>query len=579
MIGGTILNYEINELIDEGGMGSIYLGKHKYLNRLVAIKDLNPLLRNRPEIIERFRNEAQILSQLNHPNIVTLYDYVENEQGYYIIMEYIEGETLAQYIEATTGPIPEKRAISMFLKILDAVKFAHDKNIIHRDIKPSNFIITPDNNIKILDFGIAKSIENHSRSLTRTGLKVGTTMFMSPQQVKGQVLDRRSDIYSLGVTLFQMVTGQLPYHETNSEYDLYNLIVNEPFPDPKEFYVGVSKEMCKVIQKATAKRPLERYQGCDEFSKALLAVSTDAKIEIPLAMKTKILDLSDETEQKAPVFNRNFWRNLVLIIITTAFFGAIALGFYFILKSDTRHIIENEQKLYSDYKQDSKVIELLRFGETVKIIRRNNELESDGIAWSKVVSLRGNSGYLPTDNLAESKLYQQINLLFENNDAQALTPVIYKKKLRNYFSSRHLFNQLNREWKIFATQSADFEFNYIVKSDFNNNEIEDYACVVKNNADERKKLLIFLDNASNPIAFDFEENIKIKPVYKGKKGGTWYLGADLAKKTDADKKLIGGKYEYLPHDGLLLFKEKTGKSVVYLLNLEENIITYFEQPD
>ena len=579
MIGATILNYEINELIDEGGMGSIYLGQHKYLNRQVAIKDLNPLLRNKPEIIERFRNEAQILSILNHPNIVTLYDYVENELGYYIIMEYIEGETLAEYIETTTGPIPERRAISIFLKILDAFKYAHDKNILHRDIKPSNFIITPDNNVKILDFGIAKNIDTQGKNLTKTGIKVGTTLFMSPQQVKGQVLDRRSDIYSLGVTLFQMVTGQLPYNETNTEYDLYNLIVNEPFPDPKDFYVGVSKEMCKVIQKATAKRPLERYQGCDEFSKALLGINTDSKIEIPLAMKTKIFDLAEEVVQKSPVFNRNFWRSLLLLIITTAFFGAIALGFYFILKSDTRHIIENEQKLFSDRQPNTKIIEILKFGETVKVIGKGINSDSDGAQWLKVVSLRGNSGYVPADNLAETKLYQQINSIFENNDAQVLTPVYYKKMLRNYFTSHKLFNKLNLEWTIFALQKQDFEYNYIAKSDFNNNEIEDYACILKNNADENKKLLIFLDNSSNPIAFDFDENIKIKPIYKGKKGGAWYLGDDLNKKNDADKKLTTSKYEYLPHDGILLFKERSGKSVVYLLNLEESIITYFEQPD
>jgi len=135
MIGTTVQSYEIDELIDEGGMGSIYLGVHKYLKREAAIKDLNPLLRNKPEIIERFRNEAFILSQLQHPNIVSLYDYVENENGYYIIMEYVKGETLAEYIETTTGPIPEKRAISIFLKILDAVGYAHGKNILHRDIK------------------------------------------------------------------------------------------------------------------------------------------------------------------------------------------------------------------------------------------------------------------------------------------------------------------------------------------------------------------------------------------------------------------------------------------------------------
>ncbi len=579
MIGATIQNYHIEELIDEGGMGSIYLGLHRYLERRAAIKDLNPLLRKKPEIIERFRNEAMILSRLHHPNIVSLYDYVENELGYFIIMEYIEGETLAGYIETTTGPIPERRAISMFLNILDAIQYAHNKNILHRDIKPSNFIIQPDNEIKILDFGIAKSIDGKSKSLTKTGLKVGTTMFMSPQQVKGQVLDRRSDIYSLGVTLFQMVTGQLPYDETKTEYDLFNLIVNEPFPNPKDYYVGVTDEMCKVIQKATAKRPLDRYQSCDEFSKALLSIGAGSKIKIPLAMKTKIFDLAEENVSKPPVFNRVFWRNLILLIITSSFLGAIVLGFYFLMRSDTRHIIESEQNLYNESSIKSSSVEILKFGETVKVIGKTINQDGDGDLWVKVVSLRGNSGYVPSENLAEAKLYQQINAIFENDDAQELTPVLYKKMLRNYYASSKMFNQINLEWTLYALKKQDFEYNYIVKADFNNNEIKDFACVLRNNADENKKFLVLLDNSSRPIEFDFNENVKIKPLYKGKTGGAWYLGSEILKKENSDYETKANRYEYLPHDGILLYKEKSGKSVVFILNLEENIIAYFEQPD
>jgi serine/threonine protein kinase len=572
MIGATIHNYHIEELIDEGGMGSIYLGLHKFLERRAAIKDLNPMLRKKPEIIERFRNEALILSQLNHPNIVSLYDYVENEIGYFIIMEYVEGETLAEYIETTTGPIPERRAISIFLKILDAIQYAHDRNILHRDIKPSNFIIKPDNDIKILDFGIAKSIDGKSKSLTKTGLKVGTTMFMSPQQVRGQVLDRRSDIYSLGVTLFQMVTGQLPYDEKKTEFDLFNLIVNEPFPNPKDFYVGVSDEMCRIIFKSTAKRPLDRYQSCDEFSKSLLAIGSGSKIKIPLAMKTKIFDLAEENVSKPPVFNRVFWRNLVLLIITGSFFAAIVLGFYFLLKSDTRHIIENEQKLFSETSDNSKATEILKFGKTL-------DQEGEGSMWLKVVSLRGNSGYIPSENLAEAKLYQQINSIFENNEAQELTPVFYKKMLRSYFTLNKLFNQINIEWKLFALKKQDFEFNYIVKADFNNNDIEDYSCVLKNNVDDSRKFLIFLDNSSRPIEFYFNENVKIKAITKGKSGGAWYLGSDMIKSEKTEDLFKTNKYEYLQHDGILLYLEKSAKSIVFLYNLEENIITYFEQPD
>ena len=579
MIGSIIDNYEIDELIDEGGMGSIYLGVHKFLPRKAAIKALNPLLKSKPEIIDRFRNEALILSRLQHPNIVSLYDYVENEEGNFIIMEYVEGENLAEYIETTTGPIPQRRTINLFLKILDAVGHAHAKNIIHRDIKPSNFIITPDNNVKILDFGIAKSIDGTSKTITKTGLKVGTTFYMSPQQVKGQVLDRRSDIYSLGVSLFQMVTGQPPYDEDSSEYDLYSSILNEPFPDPTQFYVGVSEDMAKVIHKATAKRPLDRYQSCEEFSRALLGITKSSKIQIPMSMKTKIIDLANDEESKPPVLNRIFWRNLLLLVITTLFVAAISFGIYFAMKTDMRHIISNEQPLYDEISLNSESVEGLKFGEQVKVISPNAFMDSDGKLWYKVVSMRGNTGFIPLDNLARKKIYEQINSIFENQQAQTLTPVFYKKKLRTYFVSRRLFKALNREWKIIALNKSNFEYNYIAKADYNNNDVADYACVLKNDLNEEKKLLIFLDNASKPIEFDYTEAIKIKPIQKGKKGGAWYLGKEIIRKGANNRKIKTNKYEYLSHDGLLLYKEDTKQTVVFRLNLEENIITFFEQPN
>ena len=579
MIGSVIANYEIDELIDEGGMGSIYLGLHKYLPRKAAIKVLNPLLQSKLEIIERFRSEALLLSELQHPNIVSLYDYIESDKGYFIIMEYVEGENLAEYIESTTGPIPQRRTINLFLKILDAVNHAHTKNIIHRDIKPSNFIITPENNVKVLDFGIAKSIDGKSKTITKTGLKVGTTFYMSPQQVKGQVLDRRSDVYSLGVTLFQMVTGQPPYDEESSEYDLYTSIINDAFPDPRDFYVGVSEDMQRVIHKATAKRPLDRYQSCQEFSTALLGITKSSKIKIPIAMRTKIIDLANDEESKPPVLNRNFWRNLLLLVITAIFVAAISVGIYFSLKTDMRHIIANEQSLFTEANIKSESVEKLKFGEQVKVISTNVFMDKDGTLWYKIVSMRGNYGFVPTANLERKKIYEQINSIFENNRAQMLTPVAYKKKLRTYFVSKRLFHKVNSEWKLAAMDKSKFEYNYIAQADFNNNDIEDFACILKNNQDENKELLIFLDNAKKPIVFDYNENIKIKPIRKGRKGGAWYLGNDINRKNTRLRFVKSNKYEYLSHDGLLLFKEKSKQTIVFKLNLEENIITFFEQPN
>ena len=253
MIGKQILSYRIEKLIGEGGMGNVYLGIHTHIGRKVAIKALNPNLAKNPELKERFKNEASTLSQLHHPNIVSLFDYVETELGIFLIMEYVEGQQMDEYILKVTGPIPEEKVIPLFVQILDGVSYAHHRNVIHRDIKPSNIIITEDGKAKILDFGIAKIMSGASHKLTKTGTKMGTVLFMSPEQVKGGELDKRTDIYSIGITLFQAITGKSPYDDNSSEYEVYKRIVEEPLPDAKQFYIGVSPRLEQIIKKATAK--------------------------------------------------------------------------------------------------------------------------------------------------------------------------------------------------------------------------------------------------------------------------------------------------------------------------------------
>jgi serine/threonine protein kinase len=286
MIGKQILNYRIEKLIGEGGMGNVYLGIHTHIGRKVAIKALNPNLAKNPDLKERFKNEASTLSQLHHPGIVSLYDYVETELGIFLVMEYVEGKQLDEYIQTVTGPIPEDKVIPLFCQILDGVSYAHQRNVIHRDIKPSNIIITQDGKAKILDFGIAKIISDTSHKLTKTGTKLGTVLFMSPEQVKGSELDKRTDIYSLGITLFQAITGKSPYDDQSSEYEVYKKIVEEPLPDAKLFYVGVSRQMNEIIKKATAKNPDERYADCEEFKNALLNIELEKKKTVNTSEKS-----------------------------------------------------------------------------------------------------------------------------------------------------------------------------------------------------------------------------------------------------------------------------------------------------
>lgn len=269
MIGERILNYRIESLIGEGGVGKVYLATHAQLGRKVAIKVLNQHLVDNSEVRERFRQEATTLSNLQHLNIITLYDYLEEERGLFLIMEFAQGSALDDYIRKISGPIPEQKAVFFFNQILEGFAYAHQQGVVHRDIKPSNIIITQEADVKILDFGIAKILKSDAPNMTRAGARLGTVLYMSPEQVKGSNVDARSDVYSLGITLFQMLTGRCPYDEHGTEFEIFNKIVNEDLPSAKSFYPGVSDRMQAIIDKATAKDPAMRFQSCEEFKQAL----------------------------------------------------------------------------------------------------------------------------------------------------------------------------------------------------------------------------------------------------------------------------------------------------------------------
>jgi serine/threonine protein kinase len=184
MIGKQILQYRILSLIGEGGMGAVWLAEHTHLSRKVAIKSLHAHLVRNEQLRLRFKNEAALLVQLQHPGIVNLIDYYEDSEGLYLILEYVDGTPLDDYIRNVSGPIPFEKASAWMLQILSAFSFAHGKNIVHRDIKPSNILITNEGQIKILDFGIAKLLNDSNAKLTRTGTQMGTVYYMSPEQVR-----------------------------------------------------------------------------------------------------------------------------------------------------------------------------------------------------------------------------------------------------------------------------------------------------------------------------------------------------------------------------------------------------------
>jgi serine/threonine protein kinase len=267
-----ILKYRIERELGQGGMSRVYLGVDPVTGQRVAIKALLPHLAGDPYVRSLFEREAKALAKLDHPGIVSLIDY--HPDKLLLVQQYIDGMDLEEYITHHRGPIPEEESKELFCKLLEAFAYVHRSGVIHRDIKPANILMTRGNQVKVVDFGIAKDT-NIARE-TATGLSPGTVAYMSPEQIKskqGEPLDHRTDIYSLGVVLHQMLTGKAPYNTaTEEDFEIQSKIVKEPLPRMKGIYEYVSKEMQAIVDKATAKDRNQRYQSCEEFLRAIRAL-------------------------------------------------------------------------------------------------------------------------------------------------------------------------------------------------------------------------------------------------------------------------------------------------------------------
>ncbi len=266
----ALSKYKIQKVLGEGGMGKVYLAFDSQSGQKLAIKELFPEQAGDPNIRKRFQREAKALSALNHPNIVKFYEFMEHDNSAFLVMEYAEGQSLDSYITKVSGPIPEAKAIDIMAQILLAFSYAHDKGIVHRDIKPNNIIISPTMGVKILDFGIAKIERDSDAKLTQVGTILGTSCYMSPEQAQGLSIDHRTDIYSLGILLFHVITGKPPYDiHAVSDIDIRINIIRNPLPQVKDVYGNVSDHIQKVIDTATNKNMTRRYQNCREFVEAL----------------------------------------------------------------------------------------------------------------------------------------------------------------------------------------------------------------------------------------------------------------------------------------------------------------------
>jgi serine/threonine-protein kinase len=272
MIGYTVGSYKITEKIGEGGMGSVFKGIDMMLEREVAIKVLRPELSRQPNLVERFRSEAVTLARLNHPNIATLYSFIRQGDDFFMVMEYVRGETLESLIRRS-GRLACEPAVALFCQALEGIEHAHRFGVIHRDIKPANLMLTDEGTVKVMDFGIARALG--TGRITKTGHLIGTIEYMSPEQVRGQETDTRSDIYSLGILLYEMLTGRVPFTST-SEYELMRAQIEGAPPPPSTFVVELPLPVEQAIMRALAKKTEARFHTAGEFRAVLLPALGEA---------------------------------------------------------------------------------------------------------------------------------------------------------------------------------------------------------------------------------------------------------------------------------------------------------------
>jgi multiple sugar transport system substrate-binding protein len=261
--------YQIQELVGQGGMSAVYKAYDTNLKRVVAIKMIHTHLSSVPGFVNRFEEEATAVAQLRHPNIVQVYDFNNESQTYYMVVEFIPGETLQDQLRRLNTAerlMPLNQVIDYMVNICQAADYAHNRDLIHRDIKPANIMLSIHKQAILMDFGIAKIVGGQQH--TATGAVVGTALYMSPEQIMGQKIDQRSDIYALGVTLFEMVSGRPPF-EADSAMTIMMMHINDPVPDLREINPEVPPELVAVINKALAKTPDQRYQTAGEMVAAL----------------------------------------------------------------------------------------------------------------------------------------------------------------------------------------------------------------------------------------------------------------------------------------------------------------------
>lgn len=337
--------YEIIKSIGEGGMANVYLGYDTILDRNVAIKVLRGDLANDEKFVRRFQREALSASSLSHPNIVAMYDVGEDDGLYYIVMEYVEGKTLKQLLKKR-GSLTLSEAIDIMLQLTDGMAHAHDSYIVHRDLKPQNIMIQDDGQIKITDFGIAMAL--NSTQLTQTNSVMGSVHYLPPEQAAGKGTTIKSDIYSMGIIFYELLTGELPF-KGDSAVEIALKQMKEPLPDVHKLNNDIPQSIENIILKSTAKNPKNRYDDAKSMHNDLLTALNDDRVneepyvypypENEVEETTKIMQpISDKEALATPITDEKVKKSNKIIIALSIIAGAIIvslLAVFFIIPSIT----------------------------------------------------------------------------------------------------------------------------------------------------------------------------------------------------------------------------------------------------
>jgi len=275
-LNSVVGGYKVIEMVGEGGMGTVFRGLDILLEREVALKLLRPELTHNPHLVKRFRTEAVAFARLNHPHIVTLHQLFRDGENYFMVLEFVLGETLDRLIKRC-GPIPWQTALPLICQALEGMEHAHILKVIHRDIKPANLILTQTGVVKLMDFGVARMLEN--TEATQSGYILGTLKYMSPEQIQGQDIDYRVDIYAIGMVLYELLTGHAPF-DKQTDYELIRAHVEE-YPKPPMMLVPhIPPRLDAAVLRALEKSPADRFQSASEFRGELEAILKAASADL-----------------------------------------------------------------------------------------------------------------------------------------------------------------------------------------------------------------------------------------------------------------------------------------------------------